>query len=274
MTQVNQDRELAVIEEIYAALDEGAPERAYELARGGLADLPDDDPVLRFLAGRALLELDRPAEAVAELRRAVALDAEDAEFRTDLAEALFLSCDFDEARVQARQAVGLDPTLADAHHVLALALERSGDLRGAEQHFRKATRLDGERFPEAYRVDWDEFERQLSRARAQLPAAFARHLEEVDVIVEELPPLELLAEESPPLCPELLGLFTGTTIESRDSPAALGALPPRIYLFKRNLERSVVSSDELAEQIRVTLFHELGHYLGLDEGDLEQAGYA
>jgi predicted Zn-dependent protease with MMP-like domain len=44
-------------------------------------------------------------------------------------------------------------------------------------------------------------------------------------------------------------------------------------LFKRNLERSAGDAAELAEQIRVTLYHELGHYLGLDEDALEDLGY-
>lgn len=46
-----------------------------------------------------------------------------------------------------------------------------------------------------------------------------------------------------------------------------------IYLFKRNLEREANDREDLAEQIRVTLLHEVGHYLGLEEDDLDDAGY-
>jgi predicted Zn-dependent protease with MMP-like domain len=76
------------------------------------------------------------------------------------------------------------------------------------------------------------------------------------------------------LTPELLGLFTGVPLDRQSQTSAGGELPPRIYLFKRNLERNVRGTAELAEQIRVTLYHELGHYLGLEEDDLEQAGFA
>ena len=51
-----------VLESIYDALDRGEPEAALREAREAL-DAEGEDPVLRFLAGRALLELDRPAEA-------------------------------------------------------------------------------------------------------------------------------------------------------------------------------------------------------------------
>jgi predicted Zn-dependent protease with MMP-like domain len=268
------DRDLEVFERICSALDDGQPERALALARENLRQLPEDDPVLRFLAGRALAEMDRPEEAVDEQRRAVELDPDDAEFRTDLAESLFLCCRFDEAREHARRAVERDEGFADAHYVTALLLERGGDTDAAEEHFERAARLDGDRFPLPCRVDGDAFERQLVRARQQLPAAFREHLERLSVLVEELPSEELLREESPPLSPELLGLFTGVALDGESYFSAGGELPPRIYLFKRNLERIVRKPTELAEQIRVTLYHELGHYLGLDEEDLENAGYA
>ena len=142
------DRDLAVIESIYDALDDGRPERALALARDMLRRSPEDDPVLRFLAGRALTELDRPDEAEEELRRAVALDPDDPEFRTDLAECLYLSCRFDDALEHARRAVALDDAFPDAHYLLALLLEREGEAAEAERHFARADRLDrlGARF--------------------------------------------------------------------------------------------------------------------------------
>jgi len=76
-----------------------------------------------------------------------------------------------------------------------------------------------------------------------------------------------LFEESPPLDPELLGLFVGTPI-GEEGATGSGELPPRILLFKRNLERYATDLDELLEEITVTLYHELGHYLGLDEDEL------
>jgi predicted Zn-dependent protease with MMP-like domain len=268
------DRDLKVIESIYDALDDGRPERALVLARSARRELSGDDPVLSFLTGRALLEMDRPAEAVDDLQRAVELDPDAPEFRADLAECFFCCCRFDDALPHAQRAVALDDAFADAHDVLARLLERRGDVAGADRHFDHAARLDGEQFPPPCRVDEPEFGRQLERARALLPGEFREHLERVGVLVDELPSDELLFEESPPLNPDLLGLFVGVAIDGQSYLSPGGELPPRIYLFKRNLERSVGRPGELAAQIRDTLYHELGHYLGMDEEDLERADFA
>ena len=58
-----------------------------------------------------------------------------------------------------------------------------------------------------------------------------------------------------------------------DRPGA-GELPPRILLFRRNLERFAAGEGDLREQIAITLYHELGHYLGMDEDDLERVDLA
>ena len=265
---MGQDRDLAVVESIYDALDGGRIEQALELARGALREQPEDDPVLRFLAGVALSELDRQEEAVVELERAVQLDPDDAEFRVELARALFRGCRFDEAREQVGRVRDSAEVAADAHHLQALLLERRGDVERADDHFRRATELDAERYPAPCRMDAGEFGACLERARARLPERFRKHLEQVGLIVEDLPPDSLLFEESPPLDPELLGLFTGLPVEERSYLSPGGELPSRIYLFKRNLERFAARPEELDEQIAVTLYHELGHYLGMDEDEL------
>lgn len=267
------DPELAVIESIYDALDAGRFEEALVQARTALVDLPEDDPVLRFLAGLALAELDRPADAVEQLDRAVRLDPDDAEFRLELAQALFRCCRFDAAREHARLALSAETMAADAHHLWALLLERQGDRSQAEKHFARASELDKQRFPAPCRVGQEEFGRCLEQARSRLPARFREHLEQVGLIVEDLPADSVLFEESPPLDPDLLGLFSGVTLEHRSYLSAGGELPPRIYLFKRNLERFTTRPAELAEQIAVTLYHELGHYLGMDEDDLEELDF-
>jgi len=218
--------------------------------------------------------MDRPELAIDELTRAVELDPDDIEFRTDLAEALYACCEFARALEQAERAIELDPSFADSHYVLALCLERTERIDEGERHFRQAASLDDERFPLPWRVDGDEFGRRLEQARAMLPETFRQQLEQVALIVEDLPTEELLHEESPPLNPELLGLFAGVGIDGHSYFSTGGELPPRIYLFKRNLERNVIDGEELAAQIRVTLYHELGHYLGMDEEEIEQAGYA
>lgn len=268
MNERQEDPDLAAIEAIYDALDAGDADGALARVRAVIEAEEADDPVLHFLAGVALVELDRAAEAVQELRRAVELDPDDAEFRANLALALFLGCEFVEASREASRAVECDPQLPDAHHVRALTLEREDRWDEADEHFRRAERIDPDAFPAPRRISRDEFEAEVGRAAERLSEEFRRYLDEVAVTVDDLPADEILRDETPPLDPELLGLFVGTALDQRSAFSPGGELPPRILLFKRNLERVYPERDELVVQIARTLHHELGHYLGLDEDEL------
>ena len=81
----------------------------------------------------------------------------------------------------------------------------------------------------------------------------------------------MLTEADPPLSPDLLGLFVGRHIFSQSHTAVPGA-PGAIFLFRKNLLRACADADELAREIRVTVQHEVGHLMGLDEDELEDWG--
>jgi predicted Zn-dependent protease with MMP-like domain len=93
----------------------------------------------------------------------------------------------------------------------------------------------------------------------------------VATTVEPVVPELLVQDGTPPL--DTLGLFTGTGLDQIGQSGAPVDQPPRIMLFQRNLERFSAMAGELREQITVTLYHELGHYLGMDEEDLDGAGF-
>jgi predicted Zn-dependent protease with MMP-like domain len=108
-----------------------------------------------------------------------------------------------------------------------------------------------------------------------LPEPFRRALEEVQVLIEPAPARELAGERSledlAETPPDLLGLFTGSSRLDRPSEASF-ELPPTIHLFQRNLERATADREDLVEQIRVTLYHELAHWLGFDEEGVADLG--
>ncbi len=264
--------EIDVVEAVYDALDAGAATTALALVERALA-LDAEDPVLHFLHGVARLELDEPAAAVAPLERALDLDPDDAEFRARLAEALFRCCRFAQAEPHARGAVAADPKLALGHHLTALLAERRGRFAEADAAFARATKLDAESFPAPVRLDDTTFARHLAEAIDRLPAPFRETLATVAVTVEPVPDEAVLLDAQPPLDPEVLGLFAGLALPDRGTLGAGGELPSRIYLFQRSLERYAEDEHDLIEQIGVTLRHELGHYLGLDEDEIEAAGH-
>ena len=256
-----------LVEEIYDALDEGTPERALASARIALHDAPDD-PVLHFLAGVALRELDQAEDAVHEFDQAIASDPDDPEFRAARAQACFAICRFGEARGDAEAALTHDKAHADALWVLGLVLEREGRFAEADLKFGAAARIEPERFQDPVRLSHDAFAGVVTRAGQILPEEFRACLDEVPVVVEDLPSELVLMDETPPLDPELLGLFVGTARTERAFAASGVEPPPRILLFQRNLERIARDEKELATEITRTLHHELAHYLGFEEADM------
>ena len=113
----------------------------------------------------------------------------------------------------------------------------------------------------------------MEKSLHELPERVRRELDEVPVVVEPLPNPRILTAEHPPLPPDILGLFVGRNL-MEGSHQDVASSPGAIYLFRRNLLRACHDENELAREIRVTVQHEVGHLLGLDEDDLEQWGLA
>jgi predicted Zn-dependent protease with MMP-like domain len=114
-----------------------------------------------------------------------------------------------------------------------------------------------------------EFVQLVRLAYQQLPASFRKALDNVDVSVEEWPgkeELELLEEEG-----TLFGLYTGVPLPERAGNGP--GLPDRIIIYRQPILHSCATRAEVVKEIRFTLWHEVGHYLGLSEADLHRLGY-
>ena len=118
-------------------------------------------------------------------------------------------------------------------------------------------------FDELARVAEAEVERTLKKLPAPLRAAAG----ELPVTFESVPGPELVADG---FDPDLLGLFVGP--EFAESEAG-GDVPSQIILFLESLwDYAEGSEAAFREEVRTTFLHELGHYLGLNEPDLEDRG--
>ena len=259
-----------------AALDEGDLERAATLARQGAqaarkAGLRDLQADLLWLEGSALTELGDPGAALARLDQALALAPDHLDAMLERGFALFELSRLDEARRQLEEVLALEPEEPWAHHQLGLLAERRGAAAEAERRFARARRLDPGSFPRPATVTRAEFERLVEAALEEIPERVRAYLANVPISVDDLPSDDDLGG-SPPLSPTILGLFRGAPYGQKGSADPWSQLPSSIVLFQRNLERAAASPEELAEQIGVTLVHEVGHFLGLDEDELAARG--
>jgi predicted Zn-dependent protease with MMP-like domain len=111
-------------------------------------------------------------------------------------------------------------------------------------------------------------EEVVAATQRRLPTAVREPARQVPVCFEARPSAALLAEGWEP---DILGLFVGPAHD--DEPGAPQPFPPQILLFVDNLW-DYAEGDEQAyrEEVRITYLHELGHYLGWDESDLEARG--
>ncbi len=248
--------------------DEGA-ERALEVA--ALLDASNVETwVLRATAQIDLLQLD---EAAASCARAETLGGhEHLGVQWARGEIALASWRIDEAS-RCYEAI-----LAQAHDEgaalerLALVRELQRRYEDADELLERASAIDPELYPLPPRLGEDEVDDVIEEAAAALPEELRKHLEEIPIVVELSPPLEL-GRSGPPgdIPPDLLGLFVGSSLLERNEEDPLGGVP-RIYLFQRNIERACQDRDDVVEQVRVTLYHELGHFLGFDEEGVDELG--
>ena len=229
-------------------------------------------PDLRILDAAVSLEEDEPERALEALRGAERA-ADPAHFFHLRASAHFELAHFEQARDDAARALAIRSDLPETHDLMSRTYDHLGDGKRAREHTHRAHAMDPESFPLPLEVTDDEFDALVQKSLRELPLEVRRHLDELPVLVEPLPPREVLTAGKPPLSPDLLGLFVGRHLLER-SVADPARTPGVIYLFRRNLLRSCADREELAREVRTTVRHEVGHLLGLDEDDLEQWGLA
>ena len=112
------------------------------------------------------------------------------------------------------------------------------------------------------------FQRYVDEALATIPPKFREALQNIAIVVEDVPTPDLLAEVGIEPPDTLLGLYQGTPLTER--PWAHGnALPDKITIFQLPIEEASDDEDDLVVAIGETLIHEIGHYFGLSEEEIE-----
>jgi predicted Zn-dependent protease with MMP-like domain len=213
-------------------LEAEGPEKAGEV----LAELPPaeiEDPDLAVRAGNLLLELERATDAERYFKMAVASD----------------------------------PESADAYYGLAFCAELGGREDDRVKHFLKVRKLDLAAPRSQYEITLDRLSQIADEEMGALPDRARQLIGNVPILIEDYPS-EALVKDG--VDPRVLGLFVGPSLteQTMGGPPALNT----IHLFHRNLEMEADSDDAVAEEVRITLLHELGHFFGLEEDDLAEMG--
>ena len=116
-----------------------------------------------------------------------------------------------------------------------------------------------------------DFDRAVQAALDALPEDFRPYLENVLIEVQSRPAKALLEEYEE--TNDLLGIYVGVPLEDKGPERAPSPLPDRILIFRENLCAMCASWEDLVDEIRITVLHEIGHHFGLDEDRLADLGY-
>jgi predicted Zn-dependent protease with MMP-like domain len=117
-------------------------------------------------------------------------------------------------------------------------------------------------------VDRNHFERLVAEALASIPRRFRTAMQNIAIVVEDEPAQDLLEEMEIDPPDTLLGLYQGIPLTERNSSYG-NTLPDRVLIFQGPHEREAEDEDDLVVAIGETLIHEIGHYFGLSEEEIE-----
>jgi len=115
----------------------------------------------------------------------------------------------------------------------------------------------------AVQLEREPFEALVDRALDGIPRELAELVHNVVVLVED---------DAPPDDPDLLGCYDGVALTERHEGYGL-ELPDQILIFRHNLLRYCDTLEQLEEEVRVTVVHEIAHHFGIDDARLHELGY-
>ena len=110
----------------------------------------------------------------------------------------------------------------------------------------------------------EEFEDAVRDALDEIPEELAEQMDNVVVLVEDTPP---------PDDPDLLGLYEGVPLTERNSSYGLMTMPDQITVFRKPICRMCRTEEQVVDEVRTTVVHELGHHVGIDEARLHELGW-
>lgn len=250
----------------------GDPEASLASCDRGLAVVQDDPEArveLLTIRARALIDLEQPARALEALRATRGVEVADATVLERVGAAAIELEAWEIAEGALSAALRIDPDHADAHYGLGWVALESSDPEAGIAHWLRTLELDASAPRPPWHLSPEAFDRAAEQALLELPDAARKLLQQVAVVVEDLPAEEEVRDG---LDPRLLGLFCGAPLPEQGTMDPTMHEPNVIKLYQRNLEGACSSREQLVDEIRTTLLHETAHFFGLEDDDLEQIG--
>jgi predicted Zn-dependent protease with MMP-like domain len=167
--------------------------------------------------------------------------------------------------------LSLSPFLLLIVTIMARTVEKGGQVANDDESKgmrlrRRWVRLTPERLARR------EFERLVMDAIAALPRDIKRYIENVDIVVEEEPSAETLAEAGLPPGETLYGYYQGVPHQQRGTSYTM-ALPDKITIYRRPIVDSCRNRGQMRWLVRSTVIHELAHHFGIDDEELKRLGW-
>lgn len=118
-------------------------------------------------------------------------------------------------------------------------------------------------------MERDYFEQLVNEGIKAIPQKFLEKLSNVDVVIEDEPTPEQLKKNNVRRGWTLFGLYEGVPLSERGSSYG-GVLPDKITIFQKPIEEATHSPEEIKELVKDTVWHEIAHHFGMDEGEVRE----
>ena len=273
------DQLLRLYRSAEAAASEGLVEEVIKRCRSAMDILdlnPDEDGQFQYsdflmLAGHACFEEGYLEDAQRYYHQAYNAEPGRLEAVVAMGVTLFFLCRFEASRHWLEMSSVEDPDVGEVWYYLALLALRRNERPLADLYFERANEMEPERWLKPLFLPIEDIEKMVNEIFDQLPLEIRTAISNVPIILEERPDEAFLHASEPPLDPLLLGFFEGVAMPDQsvfDAPADTA----RILLFAENIALIAEDEDRLYEELGITMKHEIGHFLGLDEDDLAERG--
>lgn len=201
-------------------------------------------------------------------------DWEEFEALIDEANEFFENCLFEDAKEILEEIEEQFPGEPETAFQLALILEREkSQEEKAKKLFQYAYEQDPETFHLPLKMSKEDISQLANQVIDEIKAPFQKELKKLPIFVEELPAEDDLIDNEETLSPSIWGLFKGRNApEENDLGASDCVTPPQIIIYRRNLCRDCQNIKELRQELKITILHEIAHYFGLSEEDVDKLG--